>query len=345
MNNQVHTPSAQNIIPGAQSQSFIKRSDLQDSASGPKRELNRLKRSYVENGESSGGDNQDLITNNDEKIDDQDTKYLTDLFRSQLFENPINDDFSKQLPIDIFETTTPVPEIFSTTSFETDSNVFLTSTPTIETTPEETSITEIPLTEVASSSTVEQTEVSTSAFITEINTETTTEVSTTTSETSQNEDVNLVLVESTEHTTTIIPTTTTQINTTKMSEEDKLKEIQEKEEEISVLKSLTTSSPKSLRTSKKARKNSSKSNRNKKKLSYENYQSKNDLNDYDLELDPSVDWSSIMNSDSEKTIYESFYELLDNGIESLNQNQNFLNLDDAKVGKSKLFDLVEPVQV
>ena len=35
---------------------------------------------------------------------------------------------------------------------------------------------------------------------------------------------------------------------------------------------------------------------------------------------PIVDWTSIMNNDSEKTIYETFYELLDNGYDYQNRH-------------------------
>ena len=41
-----------------------------------------------------------------------------------------------------------------------------------------------------------------------------------------------------------------------------------------------------------------------------------------------VDWNSIMNNDSEKTIYETFYELLDNDIQ--NQSNNYENYQKNK---------------
>ncbi|RNA08327.1 hypothetical protein BpHYR1_003129 [Brachionus plicatilis] len=43
-------------------------------------------------------------------------------------------------------------------------------------------------------------------------------------------------------------------------------------------------------------------------------------------IDPQIDWSNIIDSDSEKTIYESFYELLENGPNKIGQNLDIFDL-------------------
>lgn len=44
-------------------------------------------------------------------------------------------------------------------------------------------------------------------------------------------------------------------------------------------------------------------------------------------VDPLIDWSNIIDSDSEKTIYESFYELLENGSNKFVQNLDLIDLN------------------
>ena len=44
-------------------------------------------------------------------------------------------------------------------------------------------------------------------------------------------------------------------------------------------------------------------------------------------IDPLIDWSNIIDSDSEKTIYESFYELLENGSNKFVQNLDLIDLN------------------
>lgn len=324
------------IIPGSNNQNtFIKRSDSQEISTNSK-DFIRVKRSSDDSENENDKESQELV-----KIDlteddsEQSRSYLKEIFGPAILEN---ENLSDKSPKDLIELNNQLFDFNNTTEQENNAESILT-TPLTSTTTEESIIEttkdqdnddndiSFSTTEIIDQTTLEETE--------EPQTTTEEEESTSTEETTKDRKLFLdKMIES-------IQTST--IETTTISEESNLEpnleEINENETTIETTTIMQRTKPK--KHTKKLEKEILKENKFEDSKEIEN-------NNKETISDPSIDWSAFMNSDSEKTIYESFYELLDNGIGDgflnlgENQNLNFDNFDNIK-NKKKILDLIEPI--